>query len=70
MHILQPKYSKLKQEEVDKIRNSLNISLKQLPKIKLSDPSLPENVNIGDVIKIERVENSNKNEYYRIVIPS
>lgn len=69
MHILQPKYLKLKQEEVAKILNSLNISSKQLPKIKLSDTSLPENANIGDVIKIERVESGNKNEYYRIVIP-
>jgi len=68
MHALQPKHSKLKQEEVNNIFNKLNISAGQLPKMKISDPALPENIKAGDVIKIERNEAGTKNEYYRIVV--
>ena len=68
MHILQPKHSKLKQEEIEGILKKFNISAGQLPKIKLSDKALHENVKAGDIIKIERNEAGSKNEYYRIVI--
>ena len=37
--------------------------------MKISDKALPENVKVGDVIRIERNESSNKSEYYRVVIP-
>ena len=56
MHELQPKHTKLKKEEIDKLLSELNISLTQLPKIKITDPALPEGCEIGDVIKIERPE--------------
>ena len=39
MHVLQPKHTKLKAEEVDKLLLDLNISLTQLPKIKITDPA-------------------------------
>ena len=68
MHILQPKHSKLKQEEVEKLLKELNISLSQLPKINLEDSSIPENCNIGDVVKIERKEGENTVVYYRVVV--
>ncbi len=68
MHILQPKHSKLKKEEVDKLLTELNISLSQLPKIKAEDPSLPEGCEIGDVIKIERKEKDKVVVYYRVVV--
>ena len=68
MHIFQPKHTKLKTEEVNKLSLDLNISLSQLPKIKITDPALPENSNISDVIKIERKqEDGKKNVYYRVV---
>ncbi len=68
MHILQPKHTKLKSEEVDKLSKDLNISLTQLPKIKVIDPALPENSKVGDVIKIERKISDNKTiSYYRVV---
>ena len=54
MHTLQPKHSKLKAEEAQKLLSELNITLSQLPKIKIEDPALPENCQVGDVIKIER----------------
>lgn len=68
MHILQPKHSKLKPEEVAKLLEKYNISLSQLPKITISDPALPAGCEAGDVIKIERKEESKINEYMRIVV--
>lgn len=67
MHILQPKITKLKQEETDKFLEKLNISLTQLPKIKITDLSLPEGSEISDVIKIERTLNGKNTTYYRVV---
>ena len=57
----------LKPEEVEKLLSDLNISLAQLPKIKLTDPSLEEDAEISDVLKIERVRDGEKNIYYRVV---
>ncbi len=69
MHILQPKHSKLKQEEVEKLLAKLNISLSQLPKINSDDSALPENCEIGDILKIERTDREGKiNIYYRVVV--
>lgn len=68
MHILQPKHSKLKPEDAVRILEKYNISLSQLPKIKINDPALPENCKIGDMIKIERKDKNGIAEYYRVVI--
>lgn len=67
MHILKPKQTKLKSEEVKKLLDKYNISLSQLPKIRRDDPSLPENSAIGDVIKIERQEEGKTVVYFRVV---
>ena len=70
MHILQPKHTKLKEKEAQELLAKLNISKAQLPKILSSDPGLPEECAIGDVIKIERKEpESDKTAvYYRVVV--
>ena len=68
MHILQPKHVVLKQEEIEKILAKYNISLSQLPKIKITDPALPQGASIGDVIKIERKEDGETYFYFRVVI--
>ena len=68
MHILQPKHSKLKQEDAGKLLAELNISLSQLPKIKAEDPALPPNCNVGDIIKIERKDEDKTIVYYRVVV--
>jgi DNA-directed RNA polymerase subunit H len=70
MHILQPKQTKLKQEEIKKLLESYNISVSQLPKIKQTDPGIPKDCIKGDVIKIERkYDDSDKiSLYYRVVI--
>ena len=70
MHILQPKHIKLNEKEVNELLIKFNISKAQLPKIFLTDPALPPNCQINDVIKIEREDSeTNKiNIYYRAVI--
>lgn len=68
MHILQPKHSKLNEKEAEELLTKLNISKAQLPKILASDPGLPENCIVGDIIKIERKINNKLNSYYRVVV--
>ncbi len=68
MHILQPKHIKLKPEEVKKLLAKYNISLAQLPKIRESDPAVPDNCSKGDVLKIERKEDDKINLYFRVVV--
>lgn len=68
MHALQPKHSKLKDEEVKKLLEKYNISLAQLPKIKIDDPALPENCNVGNIVKIDRKDKKEGAEYYRVVV--
>lgn len=66
MHALQPKHTKLKADEVKKLLAKYNISLSQLPKIKVDDPVLPEGTSPGEVFKIERKEGDKINVYYRV----
>ena len=67
MHILQPKHTKLKPEEVKKLLDKYNITLLQLPKIKSNDPAIPEGCVKGDIIKIERKDDDKLYVYYRVV---
>ena len=68
MHILQPKHTKLSSEEEEKILNKFNISKAQLPKIILGDIGLPEDCQIGNIIKIERKEENKTHLFYRVVV--
>jgi DNA-directed RNA polymerase subunit H len=69
MHILQPKHSKLNEKDSEELLTKLNISRSQIPKIFSNDPALPENCNIGDIIKIERkIEDGKIELYYRVVV--
>ena len=67
MHILQPKHTKLKPNEVKELLEKYNISLAQFPKIKHDDPVVPEGCTAGDVLKIERKEDENTYLYFRVV---
>lgn len=67
MHILQPKHSKLKQNEVQELLKKYNVSVAQLPKIKNDDPGLPEGCETGDIVKIERKDEDNIKIYFRVV---
>jgi len=67
-HILQPKHTILKQQEAEKVLLKYNISFSQLPKIHLADPGLPKEAIVGDIIKIERKEDGETREYFRVVV--
>ncbi len=64
MHIHQPKHTKISEKEVEDLLQKLNISKAQFPKIFLTDPALPENCKVGDIIKIERSGGT----YFRVII--
>jgi len=68
MHILQPKHSRLSEKEIEDLLGKLNISKAQLPKILSTDPGLPKDCEVGDVIKIERKEEDKVNLYFRAVV--
>jgi DNA-directed RNA polymerase subunit H len=68
MHTLQPKHTKLSEKDVEKLLSDLNISKAQLPKIFSSDAALPEDCQIGDVIKIERKDEDDLSVYFRVVV--
>ena len=67
MHTLQSKHIKLKSEEVEALLKKYNLTIAQLPKIKSDDVALPENIQIGDVIKLERKEDDSVTEHFRVV---
>jgi len=67
-HILQPKHTKLSEKEAEVILKKLNVSKAQLPKILSTDPALPKECNVGEMIKIERKSGENIVVYYRIVV--
>lgn len=68
MHILQPKHLKLNPKETEDLLSRLNIAKSQIPKILLTDPALPENCEVGDVIKIERKDGDKTEIYFRVVV--
>jgi DNA-directed RNA polymerase subunit H (RpoH/RPB5) len=68
MHVLQSKHSKLKPDEVKALLLKFNVSVSQLPRIKKTDPSLPPDIEVGDIVKIERKTETGKSIYYRVVV--
>jgi DNA-directed RNA polymerase subunit H (RpoH/RPB5) len=68
MHVLQPKHTRLSREEAKQVISKLGISAMQLPKIKIIDPALPKDSQLGDVIKIERKYDNKKIIYHRVVV--
>lgn len=67
MHILQPKHTKLKPQEIKDLLEKYNISLSQLPKIKSTDAAIPQGCVPGEVLKIERKSEDKTYIYYRVV---
>ena len=70
-HFLVPKHTKASKKEVEEFLKKYNIEIYQLPKIKKTDPAIKHlDVEVGDIIKIERKALPNDNIYiiYRIVI--
>jgi len=69
-HELVPKHIILSENEKEELLKRYGITIRQLPRILLSDPVIKTmNVKIGDVIKIIRKsETAGESEYYRVVV--
>jgi len=67
MHTLQPKHTKLKKEEVERIVGRFNVSVGQLPKISKEDVCVPKDCVAGDIVRIERWVEDKVEEYFRVV---
>ncbi len=68
MHILQPKHIKLNGKDAEELLLKLNVSKAQLPKILSTDPMVPEDCAIGDIVKIERKDGDRTEIYFRVVV--
>ena len=54
-HILVPKHSKLSERELKEIMDKYSLTLRELPRILVSDPAIEDlSVKEGDVVKITR----------------
>ncbi|ACM55714.1 DNA-directed RNA polymerase subunit H [Halorubrum lacusprofundi] len=68
-HELVPDHVLLEAEEVDEVLAEYDVKRTNLPKIKRTDPALPDEAEVGDVVKI--VRNSRTTEeavVYRLVV--
>lgn len=66
-HILVSKHSKLSEQDKKQLFERYNITIKELPQIKLIDPAIKNlNLKAGDVVKIERFSpTAGKTVFYR-----
>jgi len=68
-HELVPEHTVLDEETVEEVLADYEIERTELPKIKRKDPALPEDAEIGDVIKIVRDSRTTDEAIvYRLVI--
>jgi len=69
-HSLIPEHAKLSDKDTAELLKKYSITLKELPRILLSDPAIEDlSVKEGDVIKITRKSpTSGESTYYRVVI--
>ena len=58
----------MNEKEAQELLKRLNVSKSQIPRILNTDSALPEGCNVGDIIKIERVEDDKINLYFRVVV--
>ena len=69
-HFLVPQHIRLTDEQKKQMLNRFNISIKQLPMIKVTDPVIKEmNCKVGEVIQVRRNSPTAKEtDYYRVVV--
>ena len=58
----------MKTDEVKSLLEKYNLAISQLPKIRSTDPCVPEGCARGDVLKVERKEGEKIIVYYRVVV--
>ena len=68
-HSLVPEHTRLSEPETEAVLEEYGVKRTDLPKIKASDPALPAEAEIGDVIKIVRDSRTTDTAVaYRLVI--
>ncbi len=68
-HKLVPDHTVLEEAELEEVLQEYNIRKTDLPKIKRTDPALPDEADVGDVIKITRdSRTTDKAVVYRLVV--
>ena len=68
-HELVPEHTVLDEETVEEVLADYEIERTELPKIKRKDPALPDDAEIGDVVKIVRDSRTTDEAIvYRLVI--
>lgn len=68
-HTLVPEHSLMDEAELDAVLAEYDIKRTDLPKIKRTDPALPDEAEVGDVVKIVRdSRTTDRAIIYRLVI--
>ena len=68
-HELVPEHSVLPDGEIDGVLEEYDIDRTDLPKIKRTDPALPDDAEVGDVIEIVRdSRTTDQAVVYRLVV--
>ncbi|MCD2198670.1 MULTISPECIES: DNA-directed RNA polymerase subunit H [Halobacterium] len=68
-HELVPEHTVLDEDELEDVLVDYDIDRTDLPKIKRKDPALPDDAEVGDVVKIVRdSRTTDKAIVYRLVI--
>lgn len=69
-HELVPEHTILNEQEKEEVLKKYGISLRQLPRVLITDPAIKEmNPKLGDVVKVMRKsQTAGESAYYRVVI--
>ena len=68
-HTLVPEHTLMDEEELQEVLTEYDIKRTDLPKIKRTDPALPDEAEVGDVIEIVRESRTaDRAVIYRLVI--
>jgi len=68
-HELVPEHSVVDEDALDELLEEYDIGRTDLPKIKRADPALPNDAEVGDVIKIVRdSRTTDRSVTYRMVV--
>ena len=68
-HDLVPEHSVLEEADLEEVLAEYDIRRTDLPKIKRSDPALPDDAEVGDVIEIVRdSRTTDRAVVYRLVV--
>jgi len=68
-HELVPEHTVLDEDDLEEVLEDYEIDRTELPKIKRKDPALPDDAEVGDVVKIVRDSRTTDEAIvYRLVI--